>query len=52
MAELVEVTRCKDCQYWDIDARCNCIIHEDGDTLWDVNDFCSYGTPKERGGER
>ena len=46
MAELVEITRCKDCKYWDIDARCNCKMHEDGDTLGDENDFCGYGTPK------
>ena len=48
-ADVVEVVRCKDCKYWDIDARCNCKMHEDGDALWVENDFCSYGTPKERG---
>jgi hypothetical protein len=52
MAELIEITRCKDCKYWDIDAGRNCKMHEYGDTLWDENDFCSYGTPKERGGEK
>ena len=51
-ADVVEVVRCKDCKYWDIDERCNCKMHEDGDTLWVENDFCSYGTPKERGGEK
>ena len=47
-ADVVEVVRCKDC------------IHRNPygykclrDNLWhDTDDFCSYGTPKERGGEK
>lgn len=44
--DVLQITRCKDCKYWDINSRCNCKMHEDGDTLWDENDFCSYGTPQ------
>ena len=38
---------CKDCTEWDND-ECEC-SHWYG---FKENDFCSYGTPKERGGEK
>ena len=43
-ADVVEVGRCKDCTEWDEkEGECS---HWYG---FRENDFCSYGTPKERG---
>ena len=58
MAELVEITRCKDCQYWQYTnskgTQGVCLCGEKdmnyGAELYPfANDFCRYGTPKERG---
>ncbi len=47
-ADVVEVVRCKDCIY-----RNPCGHTCLQDNLWhNDDDFCSYGTPKERGGEK
>jgi hypothetical protein len=50
----VEVVRCKDCLYWengkDYEPYCNHFGNMMTDTKAD--DFCSYGTPKERGGDK
>lgn len=51
-ADVVEVVRCKDCKHYkpyskpveDFDGEC--IVRE---CETDENEFCSYGTPKERG---
>ena len=60
MAELVEITRCKDCQYWQYtnskrtQGVCLCgekDMNYGGELYPFANDFCSYGTPKERGGD-
>ena len=66
MADIAEVTRCKDCIHYEA----NGFVYEEGcgrcdhpRQQWEVecysqwvetrpNDFCSYGTPKERGGEK
>ena len=46
-ADVVEVVRCKDCKHQN---QCCEFIMISGK---DKNiDFCSYGTPKERGGEK
>ena len=58
-ANVVEVTRCKDCK------RCYekrtklhnqlmrfCMRMDGNEYQVNANDFCSYGTPKERGGEK
>ena len=58
-ADVVEVVRCKDCK------RCHehrtnrnnqlmrfCIRMDGNEFQVNANDFCSYGTPKERGGEK
>ncbi len=65
MAELVEITRCKDCQYWQKYQNtagagyCMCreLSFEYGNerkfnpvTMPDF--YCGYGTPKERGEEK
>ena len=61
MAELVEITRCKYCQYWqDKNSKgtqgiCLCgekDMNYGGEFYPFENDFCSYGTPKERGGKK
>lgn len=46
-ADVVEVVRCKDCTEWDKN-ECEC-SHWYG---FKENDFCSHGTPKERGEEK
>lgn len=54
-ADVVEVVMCKDCKHYkpytklveDFDGEC--IVRE---CETDENEFCSYGTPKERGGEK
>ena len=54
MAELVEVTRCKDCSFYKYGECWHGQWQDyDGDmpTVKET-DFCSYGTPKERGGEK
>ena len=61
MAELVEITRCKDCQYWQYtnskgtQGICLCgekDMNYGGELYPFANDFCSYGTPKERSVEK
>ncbi len=58
-ADVVEVVRCKDCKYWqDKNSKCTqgvCLCGDKdmnyvGEFYPFENDFCSYGTPKERGG--
>ena len=60
-ADVAEVVRCKDCQYWqDKNSKgtqgiCLCgekDVNYGGEFYPFANDFCSYGTPKERGGEK
>ena len=60
-ADVVEVVRCKDCEYWqDKNSKSTqgvCLCGEKnmnygGEFYPFANDFCSYGTPKERGGEK
>ena len=46
-ADVVGVVRCKDCQSYNGHRYCN--YH--ADPVMD-DDFCSYGTPKERGVEK
>lgn len=53
-ADVVPVTRCKDCEYGDYDSKPGgamvCLRTKDG--FWrKETDFCSYGTPKNDGGE-
>lgn len=57
-ADVVEVVRCKDCEYWqsknskDTQGICLCgdkDMNYGGEFYPFANDFCSYGTPKERG---
>ena len=58
-ADVVEVVRCKDCK------RCHehrtnrnkqlmrfCMRMDGNEYQVNANDFCSYGTPKESGGEK
>ena len=61
MAESVEITRCKDCQYWqDKNSKgtqgiCLCgekDMNYGGEFYPFVNDFYSYGTPKEKGKDK
>ena len=58
-AEVVEVVRCKDCKrcYEKRTKRNNqlmrfCMRIDGNEYQVNANDFCSYGTPKERGGEK
>ena len=51
MADMVEVVRCKDCSFY---KHGNCWNEQWEDYEGNMptvkeNDFCSYGTPKERG---
>ena len=58
-ANVVEVVRCKDCEHAYI---CGDKVYcRNTETPWyndyfevftETTDFCSYGTPKERGGEK
>ena len=53
-ADVAPVVRCKDCEYGDYDSQPNgamvCLRTNDG--FWrKETDFCSYGTPKNDGGE-
>lgn len=53
-ADVAEVVRCKDCEYGDYDSKPDgamvCLRTKDG--FWrKETDFCSYGTPKNDGGE-
>ena len=57
--DVVKVVRCKDCKYLKYGYQCYCPLgmnlsnNEDAYVLVNANkDFCSYGTPKERGGEK
>ena len=58
-ADVVEVVRCKDCKrcYEKRTKRGNqlmrfCMRMDGNEYQVNANDFCSYGTPKERGGEK
>ena len=58
-ADVVEVIRCKDCKrcYEKRTKRNNqlmrfCMRMDGNEYQVNANDFCSYGTPKERGGEK
>lgn len=57
-ADVVEVVRCKDCKRWNTSHVCgefiaNQKLQGGGRAVFitEPDDFCSYGTPKERGGE-
>lgn len=57
--DVVEVVRCKDCKrcYEKRTKRNNqlmrfCMRMDGNEYQVNANDFCSYGTPKERGGEK
>lgn len=53
--ELVEVVRCRDCEYWDpgspmatvIPTPCRCRLRRETDATT-AEDFCSYGRRKEK----
>ena len=55
-ADVVEVVRCKDCQWFSVHNKDGCyrpgLDHHAQMTPVYENDYCSYGTPKERGGEK
>ena len=52
-ADVVEVVRCKNCVYWDNASNWTPECRRlDGLSSPNEDDFCSYGTPKERGGEK
>ena len=60
-ADVVEVVRCKDCEYYEpknsigTQGICNCgemEMNYGGKFYPFANDFCSYGTPKERGADK
>lgn len=52
-ADFVEVVRCKDCQWFSVHNKDGCyrpgLDHHAQMTPVYENDYCSYGTPKERG---
>lgn len=51
-ADVVEVVRCKDCEHWNgigFAENAGWCEKKDTGTLYD--DFCNYGTPKERGAD-
>jgi hypothetical protein len=52
-ADVVEVVRCKNCIYWDNASNWTPECRRlDGLSSPNEDDFCSYGTTKERGGEK
>ena len=59
IADVVEVVRCKNCKRC-YEKRTNlnnqlmrfCMRMDGNEYQVNANDFCSYGTPKERGGEK
>ena len=58
-ADVVEVVRCKDCKRcYEKRTKLNnqlmrfCMRMDGNEFQVNANDFCSYGTPKERGGEK
>lgn len=58
-ADVVEVVRCKDCKRcYEKRTKRNkklmrfCMRMDGNEYQVNANDFCSYGTPKERGGEK
>lgn len=58
-ADVVEVVRCKDCERcYEKRTKLNnqlmrfCMRMDGSEYQVNANDFCSYGTPKERGGEK
>ena len=58
-ADVVEVVRCKDCKRcYEKHTKLNnqlmrfCMRMDGNEYQVNANDFCSYGTPKERGGEK
>ena len=57
--DVVEVVRCKDCKRcYEKRTKLNnqlmrfCMRMDGNEYQVNANDFCSYGTPKERGGEK
>lgn len=58
-ADVVEVVRCRDCEYWDpgspmatvIPTPCRCRLRRETDATT-AEDFCSYGRRKEKTDER
>ena len=53
-ADVVEVVRCKDCKYGEVDDADfpdQYLCHHSGDNWNNGNHFCAFGTPKERGEE-
>lgn len=44
--DAVEVVRCKECEYWDEDCRCNGRKNGLVMEYTDEDDFCSYGKRK------
>lgn len=56
--DVVEVVRCRDCEYWDpgspmatvIPAPCRCRLRRETDATT-AEDFCSYGRRKEKNDE-
>lgn len=58
-ADVVEVVKCKDCKRcYEKRTKLNnqlmrfCMRMDGNEYKVNANDFCSYGTPKERGGEK
>ena len=53
-ADVVEVVRCEKCKYRTEVTECNHTLYfcRKKQNYIKLNDFCSYGTPKERGGEK
>ena len=55
-ADVVEVVRCKDCKWFSVHNKDGCyrpdLDHHAQMTPVYEDDFCSYGKPKERGGEK
>lgn len=48
--DVLNITRCGECMFSSNISR-TCLCSKSGKYMR-VNDFCSYGTPKERGGEK
>ncbi len=54
--DVEKVVRCKDCEHYSLAMLKCCLPSDDKHSfdnyappIWQPNDFCSYGTPKERG---
>ena len=54
-ADVVEVVRCKDCEWWDRkndhDEWCHC-NENDREGCWQADDYCSWGERREDGTDR